>query len=1169
MWKAALGVAKMAQNAQARQAKSPFYNDDDPTPRRSPDDEMAKLRAAAAAGAGTPGFLTKQQQQQPPTETPSESESVTEASAVSAATAVAACSGGGSSSSSSSSSSSTADGKRPAGVARSPGGASCDVHTGAVYSDASAYCSDSPSSSTDEMALGSLPRPSDHDKGIFQGFLSIFQFERHREKVSGKPSELLRRLSDLGPAQDLPRPPRVWAEGNAPSDGSVDGDYSARGDGDHSARGEGRLMRRSRSSRASEEGSDDGSFRDREHRKSRSGREGPTGGSSGSVPDGEAVPVIKALGEAAPRPPAQERVFGTKGPGGSKRADSMEPDRESSSRRSSVFSNSGIFSDRGSPSRDEMELVKRRYEAACSAFDRENEEWYALQRSSTVPYAYRGAKPKSPPTPACLDAMRKSFTKAEPQPLHQKYLLDLLLAVKRAWECPPPNWADRMQVSKPVIDIEEPPDGARLIIIGDTHGQLADVLWIFAEYGPPSRSNIYLFNGDVADRGSHAVEIFALLFGYMLAEPGSVYMSRGNHENREINERAQHYGGGFGEEVRNKYNDHYMLGGDGARLFEIFTGLFELLPLAFVVAEKLLVIHGGLWRHRGVTLSQLRKLNNRKQCPESPQTYDDYIFFDLLWSDPHPEDGDGVHESTRGDGCILFGRDMTSEFLRRNSLQLIVRSHQLPSDGHGYEVLHDGRCITVFSASNYGGSCYNAGALLVWRQGEIDAHEFIAPNLQAQQKALEDGNYDALLRRFSSRGPEWEDEVGCPAEPPHVARIDSRMVVTIKQRICRHRHALLAEFTKADRTNKGRLDVAVWGECLQRTLELGSNVPWAKYQPWLADLSPESGDIEYAAFLGRYRVRLKEQYSGWARTVLQTFYNSLLAADLQISELLSFFDHDGDGHVSIAECTKALGSLDLGLSPEQIRQLLPLLGLDERGADVDLERFFKRLALVADHTVIARSQQELADLRQIAQWLDGVCKRERKSLPSLFMSWDDNNNGYLDYDEFVRCCIATQEKLYNKDPGAFSYVYTRDELEELARTVDQAKTGRINYLSWLGLFAAAETTPGLSPLVARMSPDSTFTEAVCATIWTHETTLLRALRTHDPRHTGTVSPAHFRASLETMNDSISPPSVPIPHAQLGELILTLPLNAEAMINYKEFLAAFEVRDALKDHLKDA
>lgn len=29
--------------------------------------------------------------------------------------------------------------------------------------------------------------------------------------------------------------------------------------------------------------------------------------------------------------------------------------------------------------------------------------------------------------------------------------------------------------------------------------------------GPPSRKNIYVFNGDIADRGKHAVEIFTLL----------------------------------------------------------------------------------------------------------------------------------------------------------------------------------------------------------------------------------------------------------------------------------------------------------------------------------------------------------------------------------------------------------------------------------------------------------------------------------------------------------------------------------------------------------------------------------------------------------------------------------------------------------------------------------
>ena len=32
-----------------------------------------------------------------------------------------------------------------------------------------------------------------------------------------------------------------------------------------------------------------------------------------------------------------------------------------------------------------------------------------------------------------------------------------------------------------VVDLPERPEGSRLIIIGDTHGQLQDVLWIFKE----------------------------------------------------------------------------------------------------------------------------------------------------------------------------------------------------------------------------------------------------------------------------------------------------------------------------------------------------------------------------------------------------------------------------------------------------------------------------------------------------------------------------------------------------------------------------------------------------------------------------------------------------------------------------------------------------------------
>ena len=84
---------------------------------------------------------------------------------------------------------------------------------------------------------------------------------------------------------------------------------------------------------------------------------------------------------------------------------------------------------------------------------------------------------------------------------------------------------------------------------GDTHGQLQDVLWIFDEHGEPSATNAYLFNGDIADRGKHALEIFLLLFAYQLAEPRSVYINRGNHEQRDLNERPFASGGGFAWEV--------------------------------------------------------------------------------------------------------------------------------------------------------------------------------------------------------------------------------------------------------------------------------------------------------------------------------------------------------------------------------------------------------------------------------------------------------------------------------------------------------------------------------------------------------------------------------------------------------------------------------------------
>lgn len=227
----------------------------------------------------------------------------------------------------------------------------------------------------------------------------------------------------------------------------------------------------------------------------------------------------------------------------------------------------------------------------------------------------------------------------------------------------------------------------RITVCGDTHGQYYDLLNIFAKNGFPHRTNPYLFNGDFVDRGSFSLEVILTLLLFKLSDPECIYLTRGNHETKNMNRIY-----GFEGEVKAKYDES---------IFRLFLEVFEWLPLSAVIANKVFVTHGGLPTDPTVMLDDIAAVPRGMEPPEAG------LMSDLLWSDPQPFPGKSP--SKRGVG-FSFGPDITEAFLKRNQLQLLVRSHEVKDEG--YLVEHGGKTITVFSAPNYCDTMGNKGAYI-------------------------------------------------------------------------------------------------------------------------------------------------------------------------------------------------------------------------------------------------------------------------------------------------------------------------------------------------------------------------------------------------------------------------------------------------------------------------
>lgn len=233
-------------------------------------------------------------------------------------------------------------------------------------------------------------------------------------------------------------------------------------------------------------------------------------------------------------------------------------------------------------------------------------------------------------------------------------------------------------------------------IVGDIHGQFFDLVRIFDSCGYPPYTN-YLFLGDYVDRGYKSLEVILLLLCYKIKYPENFFMLRGNHESANITKIY-----GFYDECKRRLP---LISGSH-KLWKSFIDVFNTLPIAATINDKIFCIHGGL-------SPELHSLKQVEQIQRPTDIPDRGLLADLLWSDPDalvrtfssknwPKNDRGV--------SYCFGKKHVDYFLAKFNMDLIVRGHMVVEDG--YEFFNKRKLVTVFLAPNYCGDFNNYGAIM-------------------------------------------------------------------------------------------------------------------------------------------------------------------------------------------------------------------------------------------------------------------------------------------------------------------------------------------------------------------------------------------------------------------------------------------------------------------------
>ena len=141
---------------------------------------------------------------------------------------------------------------------------------------------------------------------------------------------------------------------------------------------------------------------------------------------------------------------------------------------------------------------------------------------------------------------------------------------------------------------------------------------------------------------------------------------RGNHESRSMTEHFT-----FRPEVLDKFKEE--------QIYELFLESFEAMPLACVVNNDYLCVHGGISPELTHFEDINRKIDRFKEPPLSG------LLCDILWSDPVDDSRaskTNFKANQERECSYKFGLPPVKDFLKKNGLLSVVRAHQVQNEGY-------------------------------------------------------------------------------------------------------------------------------------------------------------------------------------------------------------------------------------------------------------------------------------------------------------------------------------------------------------------------------------------------------------------------------------------------------------------------------------------------------